>query len=212
MSLKRLKIIAATALIAGAALFSTGQAAQATPVQPAPIACQFGTQSEFVASADVWTSTDCVGSLSNNDNATTLNSYGASGIFGTSNWVLNTKYEKDSASYGPSGLMTITNITGDFFQGDWTISSWSGVSAAVLVLKGGNGFAAYLLDISAGLTGQWITQVLLNGGGKQPQISHVSLYTSAGMPPSSVPLPAAGLLMIGALGGLGLLRRRRKTP
>ncbi|PLL13747.1 hypothetical protein C0V75_08955 [Tabrizicola sp. TH137] len=36
-------------------------------------------------------------------------------------------------------------------------------------------------------------------------------YTNYAFRMSEVPLPATGLLLLGALGGLGLLRRRRGT-
>lgn len=46
----------------------------------------------------------------------------------------------------------------------------------------------------------------INGNDVGGKLSH---YTTAGV--SAVPLPATGLLLIGALGGLAAARRRRKT-
>lgn len=40
-------------------------------------------------------------------------------------------------------------------------------------------------------------------------LSHINLYGQ--LVPATVPVPAAGLLMVGALGGLAALRRRRKA-
>lgn len=174
--------------------------------------CQFGTEAEFTATADVWTSTDCSGQFTGNDsdkdggngvvNVNTLNG----GLFSITDWVLDSRYDSGTGNYNPDGILNISNVTSNLFQGEWSVDSWDGVQAAMLVLKGGNGFAAYLLDMTAGLDGEWITQALTNRGGQTPAISHISLYT---VEVAAVPVPAAGLLLIGALGGLALLRRRR---
>ena len=206
MVFKKLRMIAATALIAGLGLFITSQGAQAA-------SCQFGIETEFTATADVWTSTACEGELSGNDDKDALNGFGPSGMFGISDWDIDSKYDADTTSYSPSGLLTVSSIVSGMLEGEWGVSSWTGVGAAVLVLKGGNGYAAYLLDISAGLSGEWSTQALTVGNkDNQPAISHISLYVSPGTTTTTVvPLPAAGLLLIGALGSLVALRRRRKT-
>jgi len=62
------------------------------------------------------------------------------------------------------------------------------------------GFAAFLLaDFINAVSGEWSVT-------ESQSLSHVSLYANV----APIPLPAAGFLLIGALGGLGLMRRRRK--
>lgn len=217
--------IAKVAAVAGFALVAGSMALQAKtvnnnkPAPPTPVTCKFGTQSQFTAFADVWTSTACVNQIGGNDSdktggngVTNVNTAGTNGggLFGYSNWVQDSKYDANG-SYGPSGLLGISNLNG-LISGTWSVSSWSGIGAAMLVLKGGNGFVSYLLDLTAGTTGQWSVQALTNGGGNVPNISHISLYTVAGNPPppAPVPVPAAGLLLIGALGGLAAMRGKKR--
>lgn len=208
--------------LAAAAVLAAGM--WGLPAGAATMSCQFGTVDEFMATADVWTSTDCVGEVDGNDaigndaganvDLNNPDNFGGSALFDSTNWSLDTRINVREVAGGfffdppnPDGILGAI-LDPDALSGTWSVDSWAGIGKAMLVLKGGNGFAAYLLDLTAGLTGGWSTQALTVGrNNNQPALSHVSLYTT----PAPIPLPAAGFLMLGALGGLGLLARRRRA-
>lgn len=204
-----LKMTAAAAI---AALMMAGGVASASVINNTGT-CQFGTEEDFQASADVFTSTACVGELAGNDSSTVLNdpsNFDDGALFGSTSWQLDSKIERGDDEQStvfldpdPAGRLSAT-LDGDQLSGIWTVTNWDGVAKAMLVLKGGNGFAAYNLDLSAGLTGGWSTQALVVGNNNNtPALSHVSLYTTP------IPLPAAGWLMLAGIGGLAALRRRK---
>jgi len=167
------------------------------------------------------TSDDCAGTYSGNDANQNLD-----GLFGQSDWEEIAKVDSDQ---GTDGILTVTanqpapellNLVAQVETeedegatgGGWSVTGWDGWSTVMAVLKGGNSFSAYLLDLTD-TSGQWNTLGLAKGNGKPgPGLSHFTLYGIEGQtpPPSTIPLPAAGWLMLGAIGGLGLAARRRK--
>lgn len=166
------------------------------------------------STANVTTSTDCDGEIGGNDQdsyggggITNVNdpdgdsSDGMEGIFGISTWSEIARIDAPGTS---DGILSMTYTNGK--SGGWSVSSWAGIAQAMLVVKGSNGFIAYLMDLSS-TSGTWNTVGLLNNGGRQPDISHLTLYTTSG--PAPIPLPAAGFLLLGALGGLAALRRKK---
>ncbi len=88
----------------------------------------------------------------------------------------------------------------------------STVSGAPLVITQGSNIFTILIDgFVQTLGGPIITSFLT------PELMQTPLYLQASLqistvptPPSEVPLPAAGLLLAGALGAVGLARRRRR--
>ena len=107
------------------------------------------------------------------------------GLFGYHDW----------AVIGGSG-----SVGGDMKFGDISVPTNQYDMLAVL-LKGSNEWAAYLIEGTGGLLDD-ISFAMGNNHG-------LSNYLIVGRA-EVVPLPAAGLLLIGGLGGLALMRRRRK--
>lgn len=214
----RLIQLAKAAMLAGCVTMAGSVALQAKTVQLPPPNCISGTSS--TPGVDVWNSTACINQIGGNDSdssvgngVTNVNTAaaGGGGLFGFSNWTLNSRFSTSPGS-NVSGILVVSgNSTG--MLGNWRVSSWAGIGAAMLVIKGGNGFVSYLLDMTTPITlkwmGGWSTQALRNGGGNIPAISHISLYTTPGAP-AAVPVPAAGLLLMGALGGLAALRGKKR--
>ncbi len=122
--------------------------------------------------------------------------------------------KSDGLSIVPGVVITVTGV--NTLSGLWSIVVPNGFSLinSFLALKSGEGNGDpdwALFSIPAGvLSGAWSitdpTTCTPNCNGKQ-SLSHISLYGT--LVPTAVPVPAAGLLLLGALGGLAALRRRR---
>jgi hypothetical protein len=102
---------------------------------------------------------------------------------------------------GKSGTYDLTALFADL------------TGTVMLVFMGGvdTTLVAFELDLSAP-SGTWTTpfdcdRFTCAANGQPKWARHVSVYSS----PAAVPLPAAGLMLAGALGGLALLRRRRNA-
>lgn len=137
------------------------------------------------------TSAQC---FSGND-TNTINS--AFSMFGMTGWILADK--NDDNSSGNQAISFLTAPVNGAKSGAWGISGLA--DKVVVTLKAGNGFGAFLLE-QPKLTGNW-------SSGKD--LSHASIYYTGETSVSEVPLPAAGLLLLGALGGLGVAGRRRRN-
>ncbi|WP_371060692.1 VPLPA-CTERM sorting domain-containing protein [Rhodosalinus sp. 5P4] len=66
-------------------------------------------------------------------------------------------------------------------------------------------FVGYILN---GTSGEWFSPLLDKENGEARDVSNVELYGRGEAP--VIPLPAAGWMLLSALGGLGLVARRRR--
>jgi len=161
------------------------------------------------------------------------NDLGNSGIvkenlefFGLTDWALGDSSDVGASQTGEVefALMPIVNTS----IGIWSIDGYNGYDPLMIVLKASTFYGAFLIsEVASGLTGAWsITRttdvverqctkrekrppicvdVVIGTVTKPVDLSHTSIYHQ----PATVPVPAAGFLLLGALGGLAALRRRK---
>lgn len=93
-------------------------------------------------------------------------------------------------------------------KNSFTLGDVSSYSSLIVALKIGNngepGWAAFKVS-SAGVFNFLVDPK--QGGG----LSHVNVYGIEDVAPAPVPLPASALLLLGGVGGLAALRRRKKA-
>jgi hypothetical protein len=132
-----------------------------------------------------------------------------------------------ASATGLGGITFVVGTTLGDDQGDWTVT-WTDSNPSspqnlplyvdlVLLLNGGNNNAAYLLSnvllpISPTIGGGTFDIQFLNNGGRQPNISHLTLAGRIGSGPEIIQVPEpASMTMFGA-GLLGLFLYRRSIP
>ena len=106
-------------------------------------------------------------------------------------------YKIDDDGVGSEGDGAITFLdapTIDDTSGDWKLSGLG--EQTVIILKGGNNFAAFLVE---GFSGDWEMS---------RQLSNASIWYKGDITP--IPLPASLPLFLGALGGFGFLGWKRR--
>ena len=96
--------------------------------------------------------------------------------------------------------------------GTWSLNTTPvDVVSVILGIKQGNFYAAFRVapDAAYNWAGTWST---VDGTNRNNVYSHVDLWYATGERPTvPIPVPAAGILLITALGGLGFAARRRKA-
>ena len=139
---------------------------------------------------DAATSAECFdGNDTNSINATFE-------LFGKTGWILSDK------SDGPDGDGTIVfaaSPTNGAKSGGWEIDTLAGLNEIFITLKAGNGFGAFLLDLTGSdpLSGTWSSS---------KGLSHASIYYRG----ESNEVPEPGIIALLALGflGIGIVGRR----
>jgi hypothetical protein len=117
-------------------------------------------------------------------------------LFGHTGWKL---AQKTDGHDGDGKVVFTIAPENDTKSGTWKIGDYTGLEKAMITLKAGNGFAAFLLDVKD-LAGTWTSS---------KGLSHASVYYKGN--PAPIPLPAAAWLLIGGMGALAATARRRKA-
>lgn len=126
------------------------------------------------------------------------------------------KFERDQGK-NQNGILSVSTVKG--------LAGTFSIDLTALMPPVGKEFYNFIIGIKSGGNGGkqsvWAAFALPSGvlqgdwtiSGKQA-LSHMNLYamtrqTVAPPPPAPVPLPAAGFMLVAAIAGLGLLRRKR---
>lgn len=130
-------------------------------------------------------------------------------LFDLDSWVF---LGKDNLAGSESDSNPINlGLSGGLKRGSFVIPSslWNAYDAFALVLKGGAGNTTepnYIAYRITSARGTYSSPFFNLNNGNTKDISHISLY---GATVAAVPLPAGGLLLLGALAGFVGLRRRK---
>jgi hypothetical protein len=134
-----------------------------------------------------------------NDTPTNVNNLAPGGI---NTWVLGDKSDDGDGDQ----LVTFDDPVPASGQTTWAVLNPSNYPFLLVTLKQGNSYAAYVLDTTIALMGSWLT---VGPGNSENGLSHASVFYSGD--PAPIPVPAAGLLLASALGGIFVLRRRQRA-
>ena len=154
---------------------------------------------------------DCAGAFEGNDTGdkgTLLTNLNDNDIFGSydadlgEGWSLFGKSDEDAQIDAE-----------EVVSGEWSIDfSPEEYSVFALSIKASDQYVVYLFDLRPDADsifgGEFETTGLLNNGGQVPDLSHMTVAVWDG---EVIPLPAAGWLLLGGLGGLAAMKRRRKS-
>lgn len=111
-------------------------------------------------------------------------------------------YGKTDSNPGLFDLGTF--VSGTTQSGTWNVLN-DAVSIKYITVKAANSFALYELSGAGANSGTWTTAGILNNGGQQPGVSHISFWTAA----AAVPEPSTWLMMLLGFGAVGFAIRRQ---
>lgn len=198
-----LRKIGAAAFVATGLTFSLF-GAQASALTMSPFACEV---------TSVQGATACAGIFEGNNSPQNLN-----GLFGVADWGAESKIDDLAGQVSFAGTTLSVSNENDGDEDVWGLTGVGAYDSLMFVLKGGNSFSAFLMDITT-LSGSWDRNSMVTGGANTPvqnrsrgnELSHWSVYVAGNgsPPPSPVPLPAAVWMLLAALGGLGMTRMRK---
>lgn len=116
------------------------------------------------------------------------------------------QYQKiDAPTESTSDPAMMVSYDSNNKTGTWSIE----VPVEFYTVKAADEFAIYWLGIDGASSGNWSTEHLVNNGGKQPTISHLTTWNSLDSP-APVPEPSTLLLFGAGLMGFAVYQRRKK--
>ncbi|BAU13867.1 hypothetical protein LEP3755_44100 [Leptolyngbya sp. NIES-3755] len=191
--------------------------AMTTAVKPASAFTVYGgTGTVRPCSAVVSGADSCAGVYNGNDSLTDLTSKistvpGLSAAWGTG-WTNVGRVNDPSASGSTVNGFTVASIgqTGTWNIGGITIPSGKVLSSFIIALKAANDYAYYHFGSATPLSGSWSTANFLNNGGRQPDLSHATLYAQFDNAPNAVPEPFTIVGSTVALGVGAMMRKKQQ--
>ena len=191
-----------------AAVFGIGSAASAATVAlTASTQCSEGNAVNGITVGDVTGdaggASECWGTFDGTDPGPSSDGF----QIGTTVYGFVAKNDIDDGLSGADIGLTVSTGTSGTWSFDATKWGAGDYGDFIIVLKAAStpGYAAWLFEgaDAASTSGEWLIS-WLTGNEQIPNLSHIAIYAAP------IPLPAAGWLLISALGGLGFAARRRR--